>query len=129
MVFPANSGGNENGVSAVLTVSWRSRIQGKVRVLRIIGQDASLAIDYLDHSGLWIHHHPNNAHGQQWGGFDAAPRERIELPLGEPSLTAELRAFISHVKGENTDIPHASGKVGMDGVRAVSLALKAADRE
>jgi len=129
MGFAANSGCNPNGVSAVVTVSWRSRIQGKVRVLRIIGQDASLAIDYLDHSGLWIHHHPNNAHGQQWGGFDAAPRERIELPLGEPSLTAELRAFISHVNGENNDIPFASGKVGLEGVAMVSLALKSAGRE
>jgi predicted dehydrogenase len=129
MGFPENSGGNPNGVSAVVTVSWRSRIQGKVRVLRIIGQDASLAIDYLDHSGLWIHHHPNNAHGQQWGGFDAAPRERIELPLGEPSLTAELRAFISHVNGENNDTPFASGKVGLEGVTMVSSALKAAGRE
>ena len=129
MAFPENSGSNPNGVSAVVTVSWRSRIQGKVRVLRIIGQDASLAIDYLDHSGLWIHHHPNNAHGQQWGGFDAAPRERIELPLGEPSLTAELRAFISHVTGENNDTPIASGKVGLEGVTMVSSALKAAGRE
>ncbi len=129
MGFPKNSGSNPNGVSAVVTVSWRSRIQGKVRVLRIIGQDASLAIDYLDHSGLWIHHHPNNAHGQQWGGFDAAPRERIELPLGEPSLTAELRAFISHANGENNDTPFASGKVGLEGVSMVSSALKAAGRE
>ena len=129
MGFPENSGSNPNGVSAVVTVSWRSRIQGKVRVLRIIGQDASLAIDYLDHSGFWIHHHPNNAHGQQWGGFDAAPRERIELPLGEPSLTAELRAFISHVNRENNDTPLASGKVGLEGVSMVSLALKAAGRE
>ena len=129
MGFPKNSGSNPNGVSAVVTVSWRSRLQGKVRVLRIIGQDASLAIDYLDHSGLWIHHHPNNAHGQQWGGFDAAPRERIELPLGEPSLTAELRAFISHANGENNDTPFASGKVGLEGVSMVSSALKAAGRE
>ncbi len=133
MGFPSQpsskSDANLNGVSAVVTVSWRSRIQGKVRVLRIIGQDASLAIDYLDHSGLWIHHHPNNAHGQQWGGFDAAPRERIELPLGEPSLTAELRAFISHVNGENNDTPFASGKVGLEGVGMVSSALKAAGRE
>ena len=129
MGFPENSGSNPNGVSAVVTVSWRSRIQGKVRVLRIIGQDASLAIDYLDHSGFWIHHHPNNAHGQQWGGFDAAPRERIELPLGEPSLTAELRAFISHVNRENNDSPLASGKVGLEGVSMVSSALKAAGRE
>ena len=129
MGFPQNSGNNPNGVSAVVTVSWRSRIKGKVRALRIIGRDASLAIDYLDHSGLWIHHHPNNAHGQQWGGFDAAPRERIELPLGEPSLTAELRAFILHVNKENNDTPLASGKVGLEGVGMVSSALKAAGRE
>ena len=128
MQFPPGSGGNENGVVALVSVSWRSRIQGKVRSLRIIGHDASLAIDYLDHSGLWIHHHPNNAHGQEWGGFDSAPRERIDLPLGEPSLTAELRAFIGHVNGENEDVPLASGLVGLNGVKMVDMALIAAGK-
>jgi UDP-N-acetylglucosamine 3-dehydrogenase len=128
MRFPKGSGHNPNGVAALVSVSWRSRIQGKVRSLRIIGRDASLAIDYLDHSGLWIHHHPNNAHGQEWGGFDAAPRERIELPLGEPSLTAELRAFINHVSGKSADTPLASGLVGLNGVKMVDLAISAAKR-
>ncbi len=126
MQFPNGCGHNPNGVTALVSVSWRSRIQGKVRSLRIIGHDASLAIDYLDHSGLWIHHHPNNAHGQEWGGFDAAPRERIELPLGEPSLTAELRAFINHVSGKNKGTPLASGLVGLNGVKMVDWALRAA---
>ncbi len=129
MKFPPHSGGNPNGVSAIVTVSWRSRVQGKVRKLRVIGRDASLSIDYLDHSGLWIHHHPGNAHGQQWGGFDAAPRDRIELPLGEPSLTAELRAFIHHVNGDNTEKPLASGEVGRNGVIMVSDALSSAGLE
>ena len=129
MQFPNGSGNNPNGVTALVSVSWRSRIQGKVRSLRVIGHDASLAIDYLDHSGLWIHHHPNNAHGQEWGGFDAAPRERIELPLGEPSLTAELRAFISHVSDENKNLPLASGMVGLNGVKMVDLALIAAGKQ
>ncbi len=93
--------------------------------MRVIGHDASLAIDYLDHSGLWIHHHPGNAHGQQWGGFDAAPRERIELPLGEPSLTAELRAFVKHSTGELEGEPLASGSVGLVGVKMVDAALYA----
>ncbi|MDP6334062.1 MAG: Gfo/Idh/MocA family oxidoreductase [Candidatus Poseidoniaceae archaeon] len=126
MHFPGDSGYNDHGVTALVSVSWRSRVQGKVRSLRIIGRDASLAIDYLDHSGFWIHHHPNNAHGQEWGGFDAAPRERVELPLGEPSLTAELRAFINHVSGKNTETPLASGLVGLNGVKMVDLAISAA---
>ena len=128
MDFPAKSGYNETDVTAIVTVSWRSRIRGKVRELRIIGRDASLAIDYLDHSGFWIHHHPDNAHGQQWGGFDAAPRERVELPLGEPSLTAELRAFIKHHKGEILGVPLATGEVGLAGMRMIEAALNSAER-
>ena len=122
MTFP-------NGVVANITVSWRSRIQGKVRDLRIIGRDASIHIDYLDHAGLWLHHHPENARGPQWGGFDAAPRERVELPLGEPSLTAELRAFAkaspARAAGEPTEV-RMSGAVGVAGVRLVDAALAAA---
>jgi UDP-N-acetylglucosamine 3-dehydrogenase len=125
--FPGGAGGNPDGVTAIVTVSWRSRIQGKVRELRVIGRDASLAIDYLDHAGLWIHHHPGNARGQQWGGFDAAPRERVDIPLGEPSLTAELRAFILHSSGADDSEPLASGQVGLHGVRLVDAALRAAD--
>ena len=125
MKFPSGCGNNPNGVTALVSVSWRSRIRGKVRSLRIIGYDASLAIDYLDHSGLWIHHHPNNAHGQEWGGFDAAPRERVELPLGEASLTAELRSFISHDSSDSPAPPMASGLVGLNGVKMVDWALNA----
>lgn len=128
MNFPPSAGGNDMGVTALVTVSWRSRIEGKVRALRIIGRDASLAIDYLDHSGLWVHHHPDNAHGQEWGGFDAAPRERIELPLGEPSLTAEMRAFITHVESGDGTEPMASGDVGLVGVKMVDAALSSANR-
>lgn len=125
---PFNQSYSNNGVSAVVTVSWRSRILGKIRALRIIGRDASLSIDYLDHSGFWIHHHPNNAHGQQWGGFDAAPRERIELPLGEPSLTAELRAFIKHISQLDKETPIASGLVGLNGVKMVEWALSSSKK-
>jgi UDP-N-acetylglucosamine 3-dehydrogenase len=123
----------ENDISAHITVSWRSRIRGKVRELRIIGRDASLHIDYLDHSGLWMHHHPDNAHGREWGGFDAAPRERVELPLGEPSLTAELRAFSAASRdlaagASLTDVQQLnSGEVGVIGMRLVGAALRAAD--
>ena len=124
--FPKGAGGNLRGVPCVLTVSWRSRIRGKVRDLRIIGRDASLHIDYLDHGGLWIHRHPGNAHGQQWGGFDAAPRDRVELPLGEPSLTAELRRFIHASKGFTDEPLLTSGAVGVVGVRLVEAALASA---
>lgn len=119
-------------VSAHITVSWRSRIRGKVRELRIIGEDASLHIDYLDHAGLWMHRHPGNAQGQAWGGFDAAPRDRIELPLGEPSLTAELRAFCrdSRALASGTPLseitPLNSGPIGVSGMRLVEAALRAA---
>ena len=124
--------GFPNGVSAHITVSWRSRVRGKVRELRIIGRDASLHIDYLDHSGFWMHHHPDNAHGREWGGFDAAPRERVELPLGEPSLTAELRAFstASRALAAGTPLEEIeclnSGEVGVAGMRLVEAALRAA---
>jgi UDP-N-acetylglucosamine 3-dehydrogenase len=116
------------GVHAMCTVSWRSRVRGKVRELRIIGRDASIHLDYLDHAGLWLHQHPGNAHGREWGGFDAAPRERIELPLGEPSLTAELRAFAKHSKGLDEGHPYASGEVGVNAVRLVEQALRGQNR-
>ncbi|PXF20501.1 MAG: hypothetical protein CXX71_05570 [Methanobacteriota archaeon] len=124
--FPKGSGGNPRGVPCVISVSWRSRIQGKVRDLRIIGRDASLHLDYLDHGGLWVHRHPGNAHGQQWGGFDAAPRDRVELPLGEPSLTAELRRFIHASKGFTDEPLLTPGAVGVAGVRLVEAALASA---
>jgi hypothetical protein len=49
--------------------------------------------------------------------------------LGEPSLTAELRAFIHHVNGDNTEKPLASGEVGRNGVIMVSDALSSAGLE
>ena len=124
--FPEGSGGNPGGVPCMITVSWRSRIQGKVRTLRVIGRDASLHIDYLDHGGMWVHRHPGNAHGQQWGGFDAAPRDRVELPLGEPSLTAELRRFIHASKGFRDEPLLSGGEVGVAGVKLVEAALASA---
>jgi len=131
MRFPSNTCNNPLGPSAQITVSWRSRVRGKVRELRIIGRDASLHIDYLDHTGLWIHKHPNNVRGQEWGGFDAAPRERIEIKGGEPSLTAELRAFILASKalsqGQSLDSVNilAPGPIGVIGMRLVEAALQA----
>lgn len=123
MRFPAGVAGNQAGVDAHITVSWRSRVRGKVRALRVIGRDASLGIDYLDHAGLWLHDHPDDAHGPQWGGFDAAPRERIELPLGEPSLTAELRCFVLACQGAWEGDLLSTGEVGIQGMRLVDRAM------
>ena len=118
---------NGEGGSIILgcsIVGWRSRIEGKQRKLRIFGRDASLDIDYLDHSGLWIHHHPNEAVGPEWGGSGAAPRERWMIPIGEPALTAELRHFLQLVlKGKKNDII-TGGNVGLNGVIMVERALK-----
>ncbi len=108
---------------AVSTVGWRSRIDGKQRRLRIIGRDASLDVDYLDHSGLWIHHHPSEQIGTEWGGTGAAPRERLTLPLGEPALTAELRHFLSLVENGTQHDPITGGEVGVRGVEMVERAL------
>ncbi|MEE2759606.1 MAG: Gfo/Idh/MocA family oxidoreductase [Candidatus Thermoplasmatota archaeon] len=131
MRFPSGTCGNPLGPSAQITVSWRSRIRGKVRELRIIGRDASLHIDYLDHTGLWIHKHPNNARGPEWGGFGAAPRERVEIHGGEPSLTAELRAFSEANRAVKSGTPIdelnllAPGEIGVIGMRLVESALNA----
>ena len=131
MRFPSNTCDNPLGPSAQITVSWRSRVRGKVRELRIIGRDASLHIDYLDHTGLWIHKHPQNIRGPDWGGFGAAPRERVDIEGGEPSLTAELRAFANacdlHAKGTSFDNLNilAPGEIGVIGMRLVEFALRA----
>ena len=131
MQFPSGTCNNPLGPSAQITVSWRSRVRGKVRELRIIGRDASLHIDYLDHTGLWKHNHPNNTRGPEWGGFGAAPRERVEIQGGEPSLTAELRAFASASKsvatGKSPDSLNilAPGSIGVIGMRLVESALGA----
>ena len=110
---------------AIINLSWKSRIKGKVRDLRIIGRDASISIDYLDHGGLWLHNHPSDSFGPQFGGFDAAPRERIEIPLGEPALTAELRDFVIRVDSGKESPPRNSGNVGLQGMIRVEEALKA----
>lgn len=129
MRFPPGTCGNPLGPSAQITVSWRSRVRGKVRELRVIGRDASLHIDYLDHTGLWIHHHPDNIRGSEWGGFGAAPRTRIEINGGEPSLTAELRAFAEASKSLKSGTPIeelnllAPGEIGVIGMRMVQTAL------
>ena len=131
MRFPSGTCGNPLGPSAQITVSWRSRVRGKVRELRIIGRDASLHIDYLDHTGLWLHNHPRNIRGTEWGGFGAAPRERVEIEGGEPSLTAELRAFAqasqSLASGSSLDSLNllAPGHIGVVGMRLVEAALRA----
>lgn len=124
--FPPGSGGNPQGVVATCTASWRSRVRGKARELRIIGRDASIHVDYMDHGGLWLHHHPDNQTGPQWGGNDAAPRERIEIPVGEQPLTAELRAFIEHASGTREGPPLANGEVGVQGVVLIEAALESA---
>ena len=129
MRFPPGTCENPLGPSAQITVSWRSRVRGKVRELRVIGRDASLHIDYLDHTGLWIHHHPDNVRGSEWGGFGAAPRTRIEINDGEPSLTAELRAFAEASKSLKSGTPIeelnllAPGEIGVIGMRMVQTAL------
>jgi UDP-N-acetylglucosamine 3-dehydrogenase len=131
MRFPSGTCENPLGPSAQITVSWRSRIRGKVRELRIIGRDASLQIDYLDHTGIWLHRHPDNIRGPEWGGFGAAPRERIEIEGGEPSLTAELRAFAEASTALKTGRPIeelnllAPGEIGVIGMRLVEAALAA----
>jgi len=106
------------------TVGWRGRIGGKQRSLRIIGRDKSIDVDYLDHSGIWIHHHPNEEVGGEFGGPGAARRERINLPLGEPALTAELRHFIGLVSCNATQDPITGGEVGISGVKMVEMALQ-----
>ncbi len=132
MRFPTGTSENPLGPSAQITVSWRSRVRGKVRELRIIGRDASIQIDYLDHTGFWLHKHPDNIRGPEWGGFGAAPRERVEITGGEPSLTAELRAFAeaSHALKSGTPIEDvkvlAPGEIGVIGMRMVQTALDAA---
>ena len=131
MRFPSGTTDNPLGPSAQITVSWRSRVRGKVRELRIIGRDASLHIDYLDHTGFWLHKHPDNIRGPEWGGFGAAPRERVEIEGGEPSLTAELRAFAeasqSLASGESIESLGllAPGPIGVIGMRLVEAALRA----
>jgi len=131
MRFPSGTCDNPLGPSAQITVSWRSRVRGKVRELRIIGRDASLHIDYLDHTGFWLHNHPDNVRGPEWGGFGSAPRERVEIEGGEPSLTAELRAFATASQSLATGTPLdtlnllAPGHIGVVGMRLVEAALRA----
>ena len=33
------------------------------------GTDGSISLDYLDHSGLWLHQHPNDGYGDEFGGL------------------------------------------------------------
>jgi UDP-N-acetylglucosamine 3-dehydrogenase len=122
MRFPSVDG--EPGAVAYITLSWRSRVRGKVRDLHILGRDGSISIDYLDHGGLWLHRHPGDAHGPEWGGFDAAPRERIEIPLGEPALTAELRDFVLRSTGRRSGPALNDAKVGLLGLQRVEQALR-----
>ena len=68
---------------------------------------------------------PGEAHGPEWGGFDAAPRERVDIPLGEPALTAELRDFILRSTGQVEGPALNDGNVGLRGLRRVEDALRA----
>ena len=115
----------ENDIIGFIELSWRSRIRGKIRSLQIIGTDASISLDYLDHSGLWIHAHPNDSHGQEFGGFGAAPRERVEILNAEPALTAELRDFVLRSTGQRTGPTLHGGDVGIEGMKRVEMALLA----
>ena len=115
----------ENDVVAFVELSWRSRIRGKVRALQIIGTDGSISLDYLEHHGLWLHRHPNDAHGEEFGGFGSAPREWIDIPDGEQALTAELRDFVLRSIGQRTGPTLNGGDVGLDGMKRVELALQA----
>ena len=115
----------ENDIIGFIELSWRSRIRGKIRSLQIIGTDASISLDYLDHSGLWIHAHPNDSHGQEFGGFGAAPRERVEILNAEPALTAELRDFVLRSTGQRTGPTLNGGDVGIEGMKRVEMALLA----
>ena len=115
----------ENGIVGFVELSWRSRVRGKVRSLQIIGTDASISLDYLDHSGLWLHRHRNDGHGKEFGGFGSAPRERIEIPGGEQALTAELRDFVLRSIGQRTGPTLNGGDVGLEGMKRVEMALRA----
>jgi len=115
----------ENGIVGFVELSWRSRVRGKVRSLQIIGTDASISLDYLDHSGLWLHRHLNDGHGEEFGGFGAAPREWIEIPDGEQALTAELRDFVLRSIGQRTGPTLNGGHVGLEGMKRVEMALLA----
>ena len=121
--FPAGLNG-EVGAMASIHLSWRSRIRGKVRSLEVVGRDGSLYVDYMDHSGIWFYSHPGNAHGAEFGGFGSAPRERIEIAISEPALTAELRDFILRSKGERNGITLNGVDVGIEGMRLVEDALR-----
>jgi len=115
----------ENDVVAFVELSWRSRVRGKVRALQIIGTDGSISLDYLEHKGLWLHSHPNDAHGEEFGGFGAAPREWVEIPDGEQALTAELRDFVLRSIGQRTGPTLNGGDVGLEGMKRVEMALYA----
>ena len=115
----------EGGVVGFVELSWRSRVRGKVRSLQIIGTDGSISLDYLDHNGLWLHQHPNDGYGDEFGGFGSAPRKRIEIPDGEPALTAELRDFILRSIGERVGPTLNGGDVGLEGMKRVEMALTA----
>jgi len=114
---------SKSSTCAIINLSWKSRIRGKVRELRVIGHDASISIDYLDHSGLWLHNHQGDAYGKEFGGFDSAPREWVDIPDGEAALTAELRDFVLRSMDQLKGPPLNSGLVGLTGIQRVEMAL------
>ena len=115
----------ENDIVAFVELSWRSRVRGKVRALQIIGTDGSISLDYLEHKGLWLHRHPNDGYGEEFGGFGAAPREWVDIPDGEQALTAELRDFVLRSIGQRTGPTLNGGDVGLEGMKKVEMALYA----
>ncbi len=122
--FPPISTSDE-AIMASIHLSWRSRTRGKVRSLEVIGRDGSLHVDYMDHSAIWFHPHPGDAHGEVYGGFGAAPRKRIDIENSEPALTAELRDFVLRSSGQRTGPTRNGGDVGLKGMQLVEMALRA----
>lgn len=114
------------GIVATLTASWRSRIRGKVRRTRIHGRDASIDIDTNRHDGFYIHHHPDNIVGKEWGGISKSPREWISIEGGEPCLTSELRAFALACSTRDCSHILATPEIGLAATRLVDHARHSA---
>jgi predicted dehydrogenase len=126
LTFPTENSGTTHGVAATLTSSWRSRIRGKTRSLRIYGRDASIHIDTLQYDGFHLHSHPGQAIGDIWGGASTAPSRWVKIDGGEQSLTAELRAFIRASRFRQADEIRSPPEIGLDAIRIVEAAKQSA---
>ncbi len=126
LTFPTGTSGSQHGVAATLTSSWRSRIRGKVRSLRIYGRDASIHIDTHRYDGFHLHSHPGQAIGEGWGGVSTAPSRWVEVEGGEQSLAAELRAFIQASRFRLREGILSPPEVGLDAMRIVEAAKQSA---